>query len=233
MNFSALLSMSRTTPIASLVTMSDSIRPHIGRPVGSAQRRPQQRPIATRAAIVKAFAAAFDSAGFAAMTMNEVINTNALTKGAVYFHFLSKEALARLLVEEWNDLVAQSFSDAAAAGGSSAEQLRGVFITLAGRIEDDQNIRAGFKLTLDPSIDGAHEKYRRGIDTTSDLVEAGIRSGSISDTVTNHRLGWNLCSGFVGAVHSVSIVREDLDLSARIEDILSSNLVSAVDGKEQ
>lgn len=54
------------------------------------------------------------------------------------------------------------------------------------------------KLILDPSIDGAHTSFRRWIDTTSDLVEAGIRSGSISDTATNQRLAWNLCSGSSG-----------------------------------
>ncbi|WCT05902.1 TetR/AcrR family transcriptional regulator [Rhodococcus qingshengii] len=216
--------------------MTDHIRPDNGQAAGGTRHRtyrPQQRSIATRAAIVEAFAIAFDTAGFAATTMNEVINANALTKGAVYFHFLSKEALAQLLVEKWNDLVAQSFSDAAAAGGSIAEQLRTVFVSLAERIDNDRSIRAGFKLTLDPSIDGAHASYRRWIDTTSDLVESGIRSGSISDTVMSRRLGWNLCSGFVGAVHSVSILRENLDLSARTADMLSSYLiVSAVRGKE-
>ncbi len=35
--------------------------------------------------------------------------------------------------------------------------------------------------------------------------------------------------GFVGAVHSVSILREDLDLAARTSDMLSSYLLSAVD----
>ena len=219
--------------------MCDSIRPHIGRPLGSAHRQPQQRAIDTRAAILNAFASAFDTAGYAATAMRDVIETptslsqGSFTKGSVYFHFASKEAIVRQLVEDWDDAVAQSFSDAAAAGGSVAEQLRGVFAALADGIENDRNIRAGCKLTLDPSIDGAHTSYRRWIDTTSDLVESGIRSGSISDTVMGRRLGWNLCSGFVGAVHSVSILREDLDLSARTMDMLSSYLIgSAVDGEE-
>ncbi|MBP2520952.1 TetR/AcrR family transcriptional regulator [Rhodococcus erythropolis] len=213
--------------------MSDSIRPHIGRPAGSAQHRPQQRAIATRAAILRTFAIAFDATGYAATTMNEVIKANSITKGSVYFHFPSKEAIAQELIESFDNAVAQSVSDAAGTGGSIAEQLRIVFASLADRIDNDRSLRAGFKLTLDPSIDGAHTSYRRWIDTTSDLVESGIRSGSISDTVMGRRLGWNLCSGFVGAVHSVSILREDLDLSARTMDMLSSYLIgSAVDGEE-
>lgn len=207
--------------------MSDSIRPHIGRPAGSAQRRPQQRAIATRAAILRTFAIAFDTTGYAATTMNEVIKAESITKGSVYFHFPSKEAIAQELIEDFDNAVAQSVSDATGTGESIAEQLRTVFDSFAHLIENDRNIRAGFKLTLDPSIDGAHDSYRRWIDVTSDLVEAGIRSGSISDTVTNRRLGWNLCSGFVGAVHSVSILREDLDLAARTSDMLSSYLHSA------
>lgn len=207
--------------------MTDSIRPHIGRPAGRTQHRPQQRAIATRAAILRTFASAFDTAGYAATTMSEVVKANSITNGSVYFHFLSKEALAQELIEGWDDAVAQSIADAAGAGESIAEQLRAVFTSLAHLIEKDRNIRAGFKLTLDPSISGAQKSYRRWIDATSDLVETGIRSGSISDTAANRRLGWNLCSGFVGAVHSVSILREDLDLATRTSDMLSSYLLSA------
>ncbi|KSU66282.1 MULTISPECIES: TetR/AcrR family transcriptional regulator [Rhodococcus] len=218
--------------------MTDHIRPDNGQAAGGTRHRtyrPQQRSIATRAAIVEAFAIAFDTAGYAATTMNDVVTApNSLTKGSVYFHFASKEAIAQEFIEGWNSAVAQAFSGAAAAGGSIAEQLRAVFASLAERIDNDRSIRAGFKLTLDPSIDGAHASYRRWIDTTSDLVEGGIHSGSISDTVMGRRLGWNLCSGFVGAVHSVSILREDLDLSARTADMLSSYLIgSAAGGKEQ
>lgn len=204
--------------------MTDSIRPHIGRPAGSTQRRPQQRAIATRAAILRTFAIAFDTTGYAATTMNEVIKAKGITKGSVYFHFPSKEAIAQELIEDFDNAVTQSVSNAAGTGESIAEQLRTAFTSLAHLIENDRNTRAGFKLTLDPSIDGAHDSYRHWIDTTSDLVERGIHSGAISDTVTSHRLAWNLCSGFVGAVHSVSILREDLDLPTRIADILSSYL---------
>lgn len=202
--------------------MTDHIRPDTDRRAGSTGGLTQQRAIATRAAILAAFAAAFDSAGYAATTMNEVISANSSTKGAVYFHFPSKEAIAQEFIEGWNNAVTQSISDAEAAGGSISEQLRTVFTSLAEHVEDDRNIRAGFKLALDPSIDGGHESYRRWIDTTSDLVDAGIFSGEISDTAAGHRLAWNLCSGFVGAVHSVSILREDLDLATRTSDMLSA-----------
>ena len=207
--------------------MTDHILPDTDRRTGSTGGLTQQRAIATRAAILAAFAAAFDSAGYSATTMNEVISANSSTKGAVYFHFPSKEAIAQEFIEGWNNAVAQSLSDAEAAGRSISEQLRAVFTSLAEHVEEDRNIRAGFKLTLDPSIDGGHTSYRRWIDTTSDLVDAGIFSGAISDTTAGHRLAWNLCSGFVGAVHSVSILREDLDLTTRTADMLSAYLGDA------
>lgn len=207
--------------------MTDHIRPDTDHPTGSTGRRPQQRAIDTRAAILTAFAAAFDADGYAAATMSDVIKANSSTKGAIYFHFPSKEAIAQQLIEDWDGAVTQSLSDAEAAGGSISEQLRAVFTSLAEHVEDDRNIRAGFKLTLDPSVDGGHDSYRRWVDTTSDLVDAGIFSGAISDTATGHRLAWNLCSGFVGAVHSASILREDLDLATRTSDMLSSYLSDA------
>ncbi|NMM91354.1 hypothetical protein B2J88_44835 [Rhodococcus sp. SRB_17] len=83
------------------------------------------------------------------------------------------------------------------------------------------------KLTLEPAVDGAHQAYRQWVDVTCDLVDQGIGSGAISDTAAGHRLAWNLCAGFTGAVHGVEILREDLDLATRTSDMLSSYLTNA------
>ena len=81
-----------------------------------------------------------------------------------------------------------------------------------------------FDLTLDPSVEGANMSYRRWIDNTSDLVEVAIASGAIKDTSHGHRLAWNLCAGFSGAANAVAVLREDLDLPARVDDLLTAHL---------
>ncbi|OYD60976.1 TetR/AcrR family transcriptional regulator [Rhodococcus sp. OK302] len=194
---------------------------------GTANLDQHPRAVVTREKILLESARVFDASGYSAASLSAIIATSYLTKGAVFYHFPSKEAIAQHLVQGWSLAVATAFSAAAATGESATTQLRTAFTALANSVEGDQTIRAGMKLTLDPSIEGAHESHRSWIDTTSDLVDQGIESGAIRDTAASHRLAWNLCAGFTGAVHSVEILREDLDLATRTSDMLSSYLTNA------
>lgn len=208
--------------------MNDSNRPYDEPSIDGGERRRQPRAIATQSAILRSFAIAFDSDGYEPTAMNDVINANAITKGAVYFHFPSKEAIAQQLIEDWNSVATQAFSDAASTNEPVPTQLRAAFTALADRIDVDCNIRAGMKLTLEPSIDGAHESHRRWIDATSNLIAEGVASGTISDTTASQRLAWNLCAAFTGAVHSIPIHRGALDLTTHTSDMLTSYLTNAI-----
>ncbi|MGW3289662.1 ScbR family autoregulator-binding transcription factor [Streptomyces sp. NPDC001002] len=55
----------------------------------------QDRAIRTRSKIVLAAAELFDEVGYEAATIAEVIKKSGVTKGALYFHFSSKEELAQ------------------------------------------------------------------------------------------------------------------------------------------
>ncbi|AEW99023.1 ScbR family autoregulator-binding transcription factor [Streptantibioticus cattleyicolor] len=58
----------------------------------------QERALRTRRLIVEAAGAVFDEMGFAAATTNEIIDRSGVTRGALYFHFPSKEAIADAVV---------------------------------------------------------------------------------------------------------------------------------------
>ena len=209
--------------------MNDPIRPHIGRSVGSSQRQMQQRALTTRHAILAASAAIFDANGYSASTIADVITVNKISKGALFYHFPSKEAIAQHLVHGWSNAVVTAFSEASTTGESPAQKLRKAFLELAHHVESDQNLRAGMKLTLEPAIEGAHQAYRQWVDTTSDVVDEGIAGGNIGDTAQGHRLAWNLCAGFTGAANAVPVLREDVDLPARIDDLVTAHLSRAVE----
>lgn len=73
-------------------------RLHLIVPPGQRQRPRQQRAHDTKAKILKAAARSFSIDGYAATSLNDIIAEAASTKGAVYFHFDSKEAIARELI---------------------------------------------------------------------------------------------------------------------------------------
>ena len=204
--------------------MDEANNPHAGGPVNIVQHQRQRRAIATRHAILEASAAAFDMEGYTAASIHTIIANSHSTKGALYFHFTAKSAIAYQLIEGWDTVVAQTFSSAAESDAPVVTQLRSIFMTLARHVENNQMTRAGMKLTLDPAVKGARESYRRWIDTTNHLVDLAIASGTINDTTHGHRLAWNLCAGFSGASNAAAVLLENLDLPTRVDNLLDAHL---------
>lgn len=60
----------------------------------------QDRAERTRNAIVDAAAEVFEARGFAGASLSDILARAGVTKGALYFHFSSKEELAKALIEE-------------------------------------------------------------------------------------------------------------------------------------
>ncbi|MFC9930858.1 ScbR family autoregulator-binding transcription factor [Streptomyces sp. NPDC127190] len=60
----------------------------------------QERAVRTRRAVLEAAAAVFAERGYAAATIAEILHRAGVTKGALYFHFDSKAALARGVLQE-------------------------------------------------------------------------------------------------------------------------------------
>ncbi|MGH3884822.1 MAG: TetR family transcriptional regulator, partial [Pseudonocardiaceae bacterium] len=76
-----------------------------------AAENPQSRARVTRRALLVAAAAQFAAVGYHGTSLSEVIAASKVTKGALYFHFASKQALADAvvaeMVEHWKVLVAE------------------------------------------------------------------------------------------------------------------------------
>jgi AcrR family transcriptional regulator len=60
----------------------------------------QDRAERTRNVILDAAAEAFEARGFAGASLSDILARAGVTKGALYFHFSSKEELAKALIEE-------------------------------------------------------------------------------------------------------------------------------------
>ncbi|MCW2093014.1 UNVERIFIED_ORG: AcrR family transcriptional regulator [Rhodococcus erythropolis] len=205
--------------------MTDHIRPYIGRPLDSAPAMKQARAIRTRELIIAAAAQHFDTYGYGDATVNAILAASNLTKGAIYFHFPSKESIAQQLTADWIYTVTELVTDAAGTHLTATEQLATIFTALAQGVATDTNLRAGMKLTLEPTVDNA-DAFARWVDAISDIVDTAITTGEIPDTPTAHRLAWNLCAGTVGAAHASAFLREDIDLATRIGDTVAAHITA-------
>ncbi|PCK24064.1 TetR/AcrR family transcriptional regulator [Rhodococcus qingshengii] len=200
-------------------------RPQNGRAPGSKNSAMQDRAVRTREAIIAVAARHFDTDGYGHTSINTISATGKFAKGAIYYHFPSKEAIAQHLISDWNRTLDDTVSEALASGSSSTagEKLAAIFTSLARRIAEDTNVRAGMKLTLEPTV-GSAAGFAHWVDVVNDIIGTAIAAGEITNTLTTHRLAWNLCAGTLGAVNASAVLHENFDLTTRIDDVLTIHL---------
>jgi AcrR family transcriptional regulator len=97
---------------------------------------------------MEAAATVFQREGYGAATIADIIATAGVTKGALYFHFQSKEDLAQGILGE------QSRQDPAPQDGSQLQQLVDTGLLFAHRLKTDSLVRASVRLSLDQHAAG-------------------------------------------------------------------------------
>ncbi|MEV6955913.1 TetR/AcrR family transcriptional regulator [Streptomyces sp. NPDC051183] len=141
----------------------------------------QDRSRRTHALVLDAAAAEFAAHGFARTNLQIVARHTGLTKGAVYGHFSSKEALAdelvRLFEECWGDLLrsAEQSATAPAAG------LRTLLLELTRHVQEDVRFTAGLRLASEEArATGETPAFIAGLgDTIARLVRSAQEHGVV------------------------------------------------------
>lgn len=106
----------------------------------------QARSEATRKKIVYAAVDLFAEVGYQATGLGDIIERAELTKGALYYHFDSKEALATAIVEEGATTALTAFRNVGDASAPALENMiHGVFV-VADLIRTDKVVRTGAQL---------------------------------------------------------------------------------------
>lgn len=129
----------------------------------------QERAIRTRRTILEAAAAVFDERGYTSATIGEILERAGVTKGALYFHFGSKEELALGVFEEQLAISLPHQS-------SKLQELVDSGLVLATRLRTEPLVRASVGLALDQGALGLDRTPAFGMwidQTTRTLAEAG------------------------------------------------------------
>lgn len=115
--------------------------------------RQQERARRTRAAIIKSAAVEFGKSGYAAASLNRILEGSRATKGAMYFHFDSKEDLARAVLETAVERYRSSADRwLARADLGPLDVLHGMLDEIALRLEHDTIVQAEYRLVIEPDF---------------------------------------------------------------------------------
>ncbi|SEP81245.1 transcriptional regulator, TetR family [Lentzea xinjiangensis] len=183
----------------------------------------QDRAYATREAILHAAAEEFDQHGYERTSLTAVLARAGLTKGAFYFHFPSKDAVAGALVERQNELWAELRESWRARGADPLSALHGMFAESADRMAADVVLRAGVRLNAErevgyPGVPNTHVMWEKLIATY--VAEAGER-GDLLPGVDPEAVARTLCSAALGARLISSATTACADFPKRIREVLA------------
>lgn len=103
----------------------------------------QERAVRTRRVILEAAAAVFGERGYEAATISDVLEQAEVTKGALYFHFPSKEELARGVFDE------AVTTEGVRPQSIKLQELADVILLMAYRLPREPMLSAALRMSVD------------------------------------------------------------------------------------
>ncbi|WP_327177978.1 TetR/AcrR family transcriptional regulator [Streptomyces sp. NBC_01335] len=170
----------------------------------------QERAIRTRNAVLTAAAAVFAERGYEAATIQEILERAAVTKGALYFHFPSKEDLARGVLDHAvtepppeQPLKMQSFVD--------------MGLILAHRLPREPLLRGAARIAADQSNQRFFGKpWHDWVQLTSQQITAAQGQGEVLPHVDPERTAQTMVGSFTGIQLMSQAATEMADFEERI-----------------
>lgn len=184
----------------------------------------QVRAIRTRRAILSAAAKIFEERGYQAATISEILSTAGVTKGALYFHFQSKEDLAQgVLAEQDQQIIVPDRV-------SKIQEIVDVTVLHAYRLQTDPMVRAGVRLSMDQL---AHNLDRSGpfvrwAEVLTGLLETARSQGELLPHVVPAETADVIVGAFAGIQSQSQAVCDYADLPVRVSALMRHILPSVV-----
>ncbi|WP_331460471.1 ScbR family autoregulator-binding transcription factor [Arthrobacter sp. zg-Y916] len=197
---------------------------------GTAIRDLQDRAKATRDAILAGAALVFEEYGYGRASLSQVADRAKVTKGALYFHFPSKEDLARAVITEQHSFVSAQNEELLKQGFPPLESMILMCRRFAANLLTEPMVRAGSRLTLEASSfdEDVRQPYEDWIALMGRLAREAQQRGELRGDLDPDSLARFVVSSLTG-VHIVSAVLTDrADLLRRVDEMWAMLLPGVV-----
>ncbi|MFE0198483.1 ScbR family autoregulator-binding transcription factor [[Kitasatospora] papulosa] len=184
----------------------------------------QDRGIRTRQTILSAAARVFETRGYQAATINEVLTEAQVTKGALYFHFPSKEHLAQGVLSEqdqWLPIPERPYK---------VQEFVDATFLHAHRLRTDPMVRAGVRLSLDQHAMDLDRSgpFLRWTEIGVELLEQARSQGELLPHVVPAETADVLVGAFAGIQAMSQTLTDYQDLMLRTNRLMRHLLPSVV-----
>ena len=178
----------------------------------------QARSEATRRKIITSAVDLFNEIGYPAAGLGDIIERAEMTKGALYYHFDSKEALATAIIEEGSSNLWKAFQDIAKSPAPTLESIiHGVFV-VADLVGTDKVARSGTHLlrTFGEFNDAAARTYAAWVAEMTACTERAIAEGDLRADVDARAVGETIVAAMLGAELLSNATASGADVLERI-----------------
>jgi AcrR family transcriptional regulator len=190
----------------------------------------QERAQLTRDRLVDGAALAFYRLGYGIATTNDIIKEAGTTRGAMYFHFQSKEEIARAVIDKEHQLASDAGIRIQAMKRPAFETMILLCIDLAERLMKDPVVKAGIRLTteitnFDPPLRAPYEDWLR---TFAGITVEAIAEGDFRDDVDPEVFARFLIPAYTGIQLVSDTFTGRADLLQRIREMWTFVLPAVV-----
>ncbi|MEU6525234.1 ScbR family autoregulator-binding transcription factor [Streptomyces sp. NPDC046924] len=183
----------------------------------------QDRAIRTRRAILEAAAAVFDEKGYRAAKLSDILERVNLTKGALYFHFSGKEALANAVLD-----AQVSETPVPCAQACKMQEYVDMGLLFARLLVSDPLLRASVRLSLEqvPEIN-RNSPYEQWVGRTTRVLTEAKERGEVLLHVDPEETARITVGAFSGVNSMVSTMVPRLDLEREVS-VLYRHLLAGI-----
>ncbi|MFJ8676718.1 ScbR family autoregulator-binding transcription factor [Streptomyces sp. NPDC093589] len=185
----------------------------------------QDRAVQTRKKILDAAAAVFDQLGYARATIADIVQGSGMTKGALYFHFESKSAIATAVI------------DAQLEGMSgipphrlAIQRLIDTGYVLAYELREDPIQRGASRLAMEQGAEDLDTKRANELwlELVTGLLTEARENNELLTSVNIEELAWYIVAAFSGVQNMSQNYDGRMKLTSHLKVMWQYLLPSAV-----
>jgi len=206
--------------------LNSDLRTAAGAKAAPARELKQERAGRTRRQLLDAAATAFAEKGFPAVTLQDIADRAEVTKGAVYFHFTNKEAVAVAVTEEFYTqmpAIASSVTDRQLPPLDAVAEL---LLQTALALRDNPVMQAGARLQIERNLVDADlpMPFSEFTQLITELLAQAQDEGTLRTPTDIASMARVVVAAFFGSQHISWVQHNREDLTDRVQEIIDVTL---------
>ncbi|MGE2720350.1 ScbR family autoregulator-binding transcription factor [Mycolicibacterium celeriflavum] len=178
----------------------------------------QARSEATRRRIIEAAVDLFNEIGYPATSLGDIIERADMTKGALYYHFDSKEALAFAIIDEGSANLFDAFEKISESSAPALERIIHSCFVVADLLRTDGMARSATQLrrTFGEFSEATARIFGRWLEEISSSVTMAIEEGDVRPDLDPLAVAETVVGAMTGAELLSSSTSSGTDVMERL-----------------